>query len=64
MVITQVKEEVENLPLHTLVKEIMTDNGGEFKGVLDKWLKTQGTSTIKTKARDPHTNGSAERTVR
>ena len=42
----------------------MTDNGGEFKGVLDTWLKTQGTSTIKTKARDPHTNGSAERTVR
>ncbi len=41
----------------------MADNGGEFLGVVSNWLKENGINRKKTHAYDPHTNGSAERTV-
>ena len=42
----------------------MQDNGGEFAGVFAEWVRTKNIKRLKTKARDPHTNGSAERAVR
>lgn len=42
----------------------MSDNGTEFRKHFQKWLKKKGIKILKTKPRDPHTNGTAERTVR
>lgn len=47
-----------------LVQEVMHDNGSEFKGEFSKFLKGKNIQELRTKTRDPHLNGAAERTVR
>lgn len=60
----QVKEKLADIPDLADIKQLMADNGGEFRGAVDSWAKERGIQRLHTKVHDPHTNGAAERTVR
>jgi transposase InsO family protein len=58
------QEQIAKVGVLDTIQEIMNDNGTEFKGEFAKFLKNKEIDILRTKPRDPHLNGSAERTVR